>query len=198
MYNQQPQYQQPVQPQMVQGQTQNQMETTTGIYRGKLWKRTTNTGKQQYQVTFSPEQAPEKNFSFTAYDSTKGFNEMQEGQVYKIGFVVAAPFTNKAGQTVTNSKTALFFGVPEGQTQAPVQQQFAPQPQPTQNFQGVNTNQYNQPQQPVMQTPSSPDINMFVAQAKQEGKSKEETLGRYLLMYKSSTSTVQQFNQLWG
>jgi hypothetical protein len=197
-YQQPVQYQQPMQPQqgqMVQGEQQNPMEFTTGIYRGKIWSRTTNTGKQQYKVMFSPEQAPDKQFSFKAYDSTKGFDQMQEGQLYKIGFVTDAPFTNRQGVTVTNSKTAMFFGIPDAAPiqQPQMQQQAYQQPQPTQNFQGINTSQ-----QPIMQTPSSPDLGQIVAQAKAEGKSKEETLGRYLLMYKASAPTVQQFTQIWG
>ena len=204
---------QPNIPPQGQSQNQNNLEKSKGIFRYTQWVRDTNTGKKQYKAKFSPLQSPDKEFSLTCFNTTKGFDVLQPGSVYTIGYVFDAPFTNKQGQVVSNSKTAMFFQEDsQAQTsQHQVQNTGTPNPtpyaQPTHNAQAVNS--YGVPSGAVPQSAQQYDKNVqqkvqfiqnYKATVKQQGlqPNLEHAIGSYLIQYASDKIMVQNFKQLWN
>lgn len=152
----------------------SELEKTSGYYRGNEFTRKTNTGKDQYKVMFSPSMESDKRFSFKCFNTTKGFDLLKPGELYDIGFVTDEPYTNRAGVTVSNSKTAMFFG------------------------------EHSEDSNTTTETNTNSDMGSWISEYKSKIRETGNTLdlahalGSYLLQNKRSAKTVREFESSWN
>ena len=86
----------------------------TGTYIGKEFVRSgESNGKQwtMYKVMFKENVTDQYPKKFSCFGSAKGFETLQEGEVYKLGYSEQTSFNNKVNKNITY-KTAVWFGKP--------------------------------------------------------------------------------------